>query len=53
MRITRRTSGYLRSLIKRATARHSVSRPPIHLTTVRTGSTSTWSRAEIYGDEGR
>lgn len=28
-------------------------RPPIQLTTVRTGSTSTWSRTEIYGDEGR
>ena len=28
-------------------------RPPIQLTTVRAGSTSTWSRTEIYGDEGR
>jgi plasmid stability protein len=27
--------------------------PPIRLTTVRTGGTSTWSREEIYGDEGR
>jgi hypothetical protein len=53
MRLIKQTSGYLRSLIKRATARHSVSRPPIQLTTVRTGSTSTWSRAEIYGSEDR
>jgi plasmid stability protein len=27
--------------------------PPIQLKTVRTGGTSTWSREEIYGDEGR
>jgi len=27
--------------------------PPIRLTTVRGTSTSTWSREEIYGDEGR
>jgi antitoxin (DNA-binding transcriptional repressor) of toxin-antitoxin stability system len=27
--------------------------PPIRLTTVRTTATSTWSREEIYGDEGR
>jgi plasmid stability protein len=27
--------------------------PPIRLKTVRTGGTSTWSRQEIYGDEGR
>ena len=27
--------------------------PPIRLTTVRTGGSSTWSREEIYGDEGR
>jgi plasmid stability protein len=27
--------------------------PPIHLTTVRTSGSSTWSREEIYGDEGR
>jgi len=27
--------------------------PPIRLTTVRTAGTSTWSREEIYGDEGR
>ena len=27
--------------------------PPIRLTTVRATSTSTWSREEIYGDEGR
>jgi PHD/YefM family antitoxin component YafN of YafNO toxin-antitoxin module len=27
--------------------------PPIRLTTVRGASTSTWSREEIYGDEGR
>ena len=27
--------------------------PPIRLTTVRTAATSTWSREEIYGDEGR
>lgn len=27
--------------------------PPIRLTTVRTASGSTWSREEIYGDEGR
>jgi len=27
--------------------------PPIRLKTVRTGGTSTWSREEIYGDEGR
>lgn len=28
-------------------------RPAIRLTTVRTAGGSTWSRAEIYGDEGR
>jgi antitoxin (DNA-binding transcriptional repressor) of toxin-antitoxin stability system len=27
--------------------------PPIRLTTVRTAGSSTWSREEIYGDEGR
>lgn len=27
--------------------------PPIRLTTVRTATDSTWSREEIYGDEGR
>ena len=27
--------------------------PPIRLTTVRTSGGSTWSREEIYGDEGR
>jgi plasmid stability protein len=27
--------------------------PPIRLRTVRTGGTSTWSREEIYGNEGR
>lgn len=27
--------------------------PPIRLATVRTGGSSTWSREEIYGDEGR
>jgi antitoxin (DNA-binding transcriptional repressor) of toxin-antitoxin stability system len=27
--------------------------PPISLTTVRTAGGSTWSRGEIYGDEGR
>ena len=27
--------------------------PPIRLTTVRTATSSTWSREEIYGDEGR
>jgi len=27
--------------------------PPIRLETVRTNGTSTWSREEIYGDEGR
>jgi plasmid stability protein len=27
--------------------------PPIRLKTVRTGGTPTWSREEIYGDEGR
>ena len=27
--------------------------PPIRLTTVRGTATSTWSREEIYGDEGR
>lgn len=27
--------------------------PSIQLKTVRTGGTSTWSREEIYGDEGR
>jgi plasmid stability protein len=27
--------------------------PPIRLKTVRTGGRSTWSREEIYGDEGR
>jgi antitoxin (DNA-binding transcriptional repressor) of toxin-antitoxin stability system len=31
----------------------SASRPPIQLTTVRTGSASTWSRTEIYDDEVR
>lgn len=30
-----------------------VSLPPIRLTTVRTTGSSTWSREEIYGDEGR
>ena len=33
--------------------RASATRPPIQLTTVRTGGVSTWSRTEIYGDEGR
>ena len=28
-------------------------RPPIQLTMVRVGGSSAWSRAEIYGDEGR
>jgi antitoxin (DNA-binding transcriptional repressor) of toxin-antitoxin stability system len=27
--------------------------PPIRLATVRTAGSSSWSRAEIYGDEGR
>lgn len=27
--------------------------PPIRLTTVRTAADSTWSREELYGDEGR
>jgi antitoxin (DNA-binding transcriptional repressor) of toxin-antitoxin stability system len=27
--------------------------PPIRLATVRTGGSSSWSREEIYGDEGR
>jgi plasmid stability protein len=27
--------------------------PPIHLATVRTAGGSTWSREDIYGDEGR
>lgn len=27
--------------------------PPIRLTTVRSAGSSTWSREEIYGDEGR
>jgi PHD/YefM family antitoxin component YafN of YafNO toxin-antitoxin module len=27
--------------------------PPIHLKTARTTASSRWSRAEIYGDEGR
>jgi antitoxin (DNA-binding transcriptional repressor) of toxin-antitoxin stability system len=33
--------------------RASAGRPPIALTTVRSGGSSTWSRAEIYGDQGR
>jgi antitoxin (DNA-binding transcriptional repressor) of toxin-antitoxin stability system len=33
--------------------RTSPRRPPIQLTTVRTDGLSTWSRTEIYGDEGR
>lgn len=33
--------------------RASAGRPPIALTTVRAGSGSTWSRAEIYSDQGR
>jgi antitoxin (DNA-binding transcriptional repressor) of toxin-antitoxin stability system len=31
----------------------SAAMPPIRLTTVRTSASSTWSREEIYGDEGR
>lgn len=31
----------------------SAQRPAIRLTTVRTAGGSAWSRAEIYGDEGR
>jgi hypothetical protein len=27
--------------------------PPVRLVTVWTGESSTWSREEIYGDEGR
>ena len=33
--------------------RQPTGRPPIRLTTVRVGDGSAWSRAEIYGDEGR
>jgi plasmid stability protein len=29
------------------------SQPPLRLTTVRTSTTSAWSREEIYGDDGR
>jgi antitoxin (DNA-binding transcriptional repressor) of toxin-antitoxin stability system len=32
---------------------HAASPPPIRLATVRTAGSSTWSREEIYGDEGR
>ena len=30
-----------------------VSLPPLHLTTVNSSGSSTWSRQQIYGDDGR
>jgi len=44
----------LSALLAAATAGHAdTALPPIQLTTVRGGTTSTWSREEIYADEGR
>jgi len=44
----------MRELLAEAEAGESAAAlPPIRLTTVRTSGDSRWSRAEIYGDEGR
>jgi plasmid stability protein len=44
----------LAALLAAATAdRPDAALPPIELATVRVGGTSTWSREEIYGDDGR
>jgi len=44
----------VRSVLAAAEAEESpAAPPPIQLTTVRTTASSRWSRAEIYGDEGR
>ena len=44
----------VRSILAAAEAEESpAALPPIRLNTVRTTASSRWSRAEIYGDEGR
>jgi hypothetical protein len=44
----------VRSILAAAEADEvSAALPPIRLTTVKTSANSRWSRAEIYGDEGR
>jgi antitoxin (DNA-binding transcriptional repressor) of toxin-antitoxin stability system len=44
----------LRALLETAeNGPEAVPLPPIRLVTVRTAGSSTWSRDEIYGDEGR
>lgn len=43
----------LRTIAEAATQPESAPLPPISLHMVRVGATSTWSREEIYGDDGR
>lgn len=45
----------IRQILEAAAAVSPPSAPPepLRLTTVRTAGTSTWKRAEIYGDAGR
>jgi len=43
----------LRAILDAASGQEPAPLPPIRLATVRTAGTSTWSREEIYGDEGR
>jgi len=43
----------LRMIQEAAAQTQSSPLPPISLHTVRVGGTSTWSREEIYGDDGR
>lgn len=45
----------IRRILARAAAEpaEDTTAEPVRLITVRTGGTSTWSREELYGDEGR
>ena len=51
----RSLQGELRDILERASRRAPVSDADdeLDLVTVRTGSTSTWHREELYGDSGR
>jgi plasmid stability protein len=51
----RSLQGELREILEKASRRAPVSEmdDDLDLVTVRTGSTSTWHREELYGDSGR
>ena len=51
----RSLQGELRAVLEEAASRAPAARheEPLHLVTVATGRTGTWSRDEIYGDDAR